>query len=290
MIKIAIENPTDTDLRKLNMIIYLITNKINGKQYFGKAEESFIKRYSGCKWWKKPSNDYISNSVIKYGLENFSVSIVEYGIKTKKELSDKEIYYIKELNTLYPNGYNYCHGGDRPILNKEANELRRKKLCKSYRFFNHVKNEYINIDDLHKFCKENDLNYNCMNQISRNISFRHKNYTLTEESVEKFVILSPENIKFVIFKGDIKLFCKKNYLNYDIFYSMLNGKFKQYKGWQLETTKIRERKVMSPDGEIFIIKDRGLRKFCREHGNITRWGMNDILLGWKKSYKGWMLA
>lgn len=146
MIKIAIENPTDTDLRKLKMIIYSITNKINGKRYIGKAEDGFIQRYSGCKWWKKPSNDYIFNSVQKYGLEN-----------------------------------------------------------------------------------------------------------------------------------------------YDIFCAMLNGRFKQHKGWQLEATKIRKRKVISPDGEVFTIKDRDLRKFCRERGNINRHGLNDILLGHKKSYKGWTI-
>lgn len=51
----------------------------------------------------------------KYGIENFKVEEIEY-VEDDSELSDKEIYWIKELNTFGINGYNASKGGDGKIL------------------------------------------------------------------------------------------------------------------------------------------------------------------------------
>lgn len=60
------------------MFVYLITNQVNNKKYVGKTVNKFIDRYIGCRWWEKTGNKYLKNSVIKYGLKNFTVSILEY--------------------------------------------------------------------------------------------------------------------------------------------------------------------------------------------------------------------
>ena len=51
----------------------------------------------------------------KYGIENFKVEQLEY-VEDDSLLSDKEIYWIKELDTYGSKGYNASKGGDGTIL------------------------------------------------------------------------------------------------------------------------------------------------------------------------------
>lgn len=87
--------------------IYKFTNKINGKSYIGQSK-NIERRYKEHKT-KKCENTLFHNAINEYGFENFDFSVIE--ICDAKELNDKEIYYIKEFNTLFPNGYNVSEGG-----------------------------------------------------------------------------------------------------------------------------------------------------------------------------------
>lgn len=49
--------------------------------------------------------------MIKYGPENFVFEKIE---DLCEDYNDKEKFWIKELNTLAPNGYNMTEGGDAP--------------------------------------------------------------------------------------------------------------------------------------------------------------------------------
>jgi len=94
--------------------IYLITNLINSHQYVGK--DSHIDKKARWKRHllnfkrKDHANIYFQRSWYKYGKENFSYKIIEYC--SEEELSEREVYWIKELNTQIPNGYNITPGGD----------------------------------------------------------------------------------------------------------------------------------------------------------------------------------
>ncbi len=103
----VIENITENQLKTLTGIVYMIKNIINNKVYIGKTEKRFIDRYWAGRWWKYPANTYLKNSVNKYGLENFKISILAYSISDKKELINIESNFIKQYNSLYPNGYNF---------------------------------------------------------------------------------------------------------------------------------------------------------------------------------------
>lgn len=110
-------------------IVYKATNKINGKIYVGKTY-NFEKR-------KKEHIYDIDNglpfhkALKKYGVDNFEWEIIDTGI-TEEEIIEKEIYWIKELNSCihFPNsnGYNITLGGEggtswnsRPILQFDLN-------------------------------------------------------------------------------------------------------------------------------------------------------------------------
>jgi hypothetical protein len=80
------------------MIIYKTTNLITGKIYVGQDSKN-NPNYLG-------SGKYIWNAIKKYGKENFKKEII-CGCNSREELNEKEIYWIKELNsTNLEIGYN----------------------------------------------------------------------------------------------------------------------------------------------------------------------------------------
>lgn len=90
--------------------IYCIENLENGKKYIGQTKSDLNKRFNvhlcsnGCR--------KISNALKKYGRYCFAVEVLwEVEVFTQEELDSKEIEFIKELNTLHPNGYNLVSGG-----------------------------------------------------------------------------------------------------------------------------------------------------------------------------------
>jgi len=108
------------------MIIYLITNKINGKQYVGQTTRSFNKRWlEHCCNGITSSKSAISNAIKKYGKDEFTTEIID-NASNINELNEKEQYWISKLNTL-SKGYNLTPGG----LNCEVTKITREKLSKA---------------------------------------------------------------------------------------------------------------------------------------------------------------
>lgn len=101
-------------------IIYLITNKITGKQYVGQTIIKLKRR-----WQKHCYNNGCSalySAIKKYGENNFYIDQID-SAKNLNELNCKEIYWIKKLNTLSPNGYNLRTGG---LNGSHSDETKRK--------------------------------------------------------------------------------------------------------------------------------------------------------------------
>ena len=92
--------------------VYLRTNLVNGKQYVGQTKD-FQKRE---KDWNclvnRYANFYLTEERKKYGLENFKTEILAE-VDTREEAWDLEQKFVKELNTLFPNGYNKSYGGEK---------------------------------------------------------------------------------------------------------------------------------------------------------------------------------
>ena len=99
--------------------IYLITNKINGKIYIGQSID-IHRRYSEHKRSGQPEkyshkgerdlNSPIHLAMQKYGVENFTLSILEEC--SKEQLNEKQKYWIKKYNSCDKTiGYNVSEGG-----------------------------------------------------------------------------------------------------------------------------------------------------------------------------------
>ena len=106
--------------------IYLRTNKINGKKYVGQATNLEVRQ----KTWKS-KNHYagkaIYNARNKYGIDNFGFEILKEC--DDDELDYWEMYYIKELNTKVPYGYNMTDGGEASwVKGKHLSEEWKRKI------------------------------------------------------------------------------------------------------------------------------------------------------------------
>lgn len=86
----------------------MYTNNINGKKYVGQTTRPLKIRH-----WQHLSQDigYIDRALKKYGVKNFTLTILEDNIDDINELNKKEVYYIDKYNT-FNDGYNLNRGGD----------------------------------------------------------------------------------------------------------------------------------------------------------------------------------
>lgn len=129
--------------------IYCILNNVNNKCYIGQAV------YLPCRavLLYHEHNLPLQNAYKKYGMENFSVELVE--VCDRSILNEREIYWIKELHTYVGDsechGYNLTTGGDgvlgykytpEQIENNRAAQLKvseqkSKKLIEYYSYPEH---------------------------------------------------------------------------------------------------------------------------------------------------------
>lgn len=103
--------------KNLNIGVYCITNKINGKKYIGQSinvKERWKdhihdanRDHTNKKYNKKFA---LQSAIAKYGQDNFTWEIIgEYN--SFDESNDAETMFIKQFNTISPNGYNLNEGG-----------------------------------------------------------------------------------------------------------------------------------------------------------------------------------
>lgn len=126
-------------------IIYIISNTINEMKYVG---QTVSHRKNKGKYrpfgalgrlkdhiseainnTKKKQCSFLNNALRKYGSDAFSVKVLE--TCNISELDAKEQYYIENLNTLTPSGYNLTKGGKTfykdTHLDKESLNLPKKR-------------------------------------------------------------------------------------------------------------------------------------------------------------------
>ena len=157
--------------------IYKILNHTTGKIYVGQSVSHILnhKRYrpyghegrfrchiSEAFSTKKNQSHYLNNAIRKYGVEDFVVELIEYCEISNAD--ERETYYIKELNSLFPNGYNLKNGGSvfthsdeskKRVSNGVSNYYKDKK----YERFKEIKNIDDNIEKYIKPLKRNNEQY-----------------------------------------------------------------------------------------------------------------------------------
>ena len=108
------------------MIIYKITNKINGKVYIGQTIKTLERRWKQHCTRAKNKRYALCEAIKKYGKENFTVEQIDVAC-SRDELDTKEIYWIKFYDSMSPNGYNMTGGGKHCEVSDEVKQLLSKK-------------------------------------------------------------------------------------------------------------------------------------------------------------------
>lgn len=113
--------------------IYILANKVNGKQYVGCSSDVpyrvnwHLNLYS-------TSSPAIHKAIKKYGRDAFDVEIIPYPGISDEALNAVEIWKIKQLNTISPNGYNLTKGGEGVTglnIGKKFSKEHRIKISKA---------------------------------------------------------------------------------------------------------------------------------------------------------------
>lgn len=129
----------------LDIGIYKIINNITGDFYIGSCCNNFNKRFKDhCSRYEiyknKLSKNYhpkLWNAYDKYGIENFSVEIIEIlNGKTHKEILEREEFFIQTLKPKY-NISLYPTVCGKPNLGKKLNEEWRKKIKEKSLLYKH---------------------------------------------------------------------------------------------------------------------------------------------------------
>lgn len=214
------------------MLIYKITNTLNGKVYIGQTTESLQKRWSRHTSRYHKKNMYISRAINKYGKENFTIEIIHV-CNSIDELNEREIFYINEYNSLSPNGYNLVVGGNNSKMSEDVK---------------------LKISNSHKKMWSNGRQIS--DETRKKLSESHKGWIPSEETRDKwrkafsgkkpsektrigailhnqktFTLKSPDGD--IITFTNMKKFCEENGLSNSKLCLVASGKRSSHKGWTL---------------------------------------------------------
>ncbi len=113
------------------MLIYQITNRLNGKCYVGKTLVSLNARWSAhCRGALSGRLDtHFARAIRKYGVGVFDRCVLEE-CKTHDELIEREILWIEKIDS-FRSGYNSTTGGDGGTWGRKMSQASKDKLSKA---------------------------------------------------------------------------------------------------------------------------------------------------------------
>ena len=128
-------------------VIYVRPNKINGKKYVGQATDLEVRQYKWACLSQPYAGPAINRARAKYGIDAFDFEIL-------KECEDEELdywekYYIKELNTKAPYGYNLTDGGG-GMSGYTLSEEHKKKLSEALKGIKRLEETRKKLSENHK--------------------------------------------------------------------------------------------------------------------------------------------
>ncbi len=213
------------------MLIYIITNLLNNKQYVGQTTQSIEKRWQRHCWKCTSKNSMpICKAIFKYSKENFKIEVLTY-CTSLIELNEKELFYTNELNSWSPNGYNLRAGDGKGSMSQETKDKISKANTGSKRSIETRKN----MSDAHRgkvLSPEQKKKISDANKGENNAFYGKKH---TQESLDKlskiYTIISPKGEIMTI--KNMAEHCRKYNLNEGNMNSMVKGNRKSCQGWRL---------------------------------------------------------
>lgn len=239
------------------MLIYKITNKTNSKVYVGRTKRKLKERWSGHTHRANAGSKLpIHNAIRKHGKENFSIEAI-YECKTENEMIEKETFFIKEHNSVAPNGYNVLERDEclstwwkgKKQTAEHTDKIRQKFLPRVEEMKNCHSKEWVAIDpngkvykfkNLEEFCRKHVLERGAMTKVasSKYGSRQSKGWSCFyaedykgQKGYKKTIyeIISPDG-KLLKIDSPAK-FARENGLDSSNFVKFCKGKQKSCKGY-----------------------------------------------------------
>lgn len=153
--------------------IYLRKNLTNGKCYVGQTDNIKERNYK----WNCLNARYggyaINNARAKYGADGFSFEILKEC--PNEEMNYWEKYYVKELNSKVPYGYNMTDGGDSRC---EMTEETKKKMSAAHKGTKHSEKTKLKIGVASRGRKHSE-------EAKKKIGDAHRGRKLSPEHIAK---------------------------------------------------------------------------------------------------------
>ena len=291
------------------MVIYKVKNKINGKIYIGQTIRDLDKRIGGHLRESKleGGNKPFVNAIKKYGIENFEWEIIDEATSLD-ELDEKEVYWIKQLNSITPNGYNILGGG-------QKNRMRMASECLSKIISDGLKKSEKWQKTLNSVEYQEKIKKFIMSSKGKKFSQEHKN-KISQKNAPRLIEQNKNKSKsWILVDGgnnvlrikNLQCFCEQNDLKIHFFVNALRNHIKNIKrhggyycfldNQQTDDeilTKCQEYDDLNLG--VVILYDRNkklvmeilkndLSKFCKEN-NLDRSNITKVIRGKLKSYRG----
>jgi len=292
--------------------IYKIANKLNGRIYVGSAKE-FKRRWSqhtSSLRNQKHQNKFFQADFNKCGEEAFVFEVIEVTEgKTKEERLLVEEAYIKQYYDSGDRCYNLC---DRAISregypSKDPEKTKQKQSeAQKKRYENpEVRQKQSEISKAMWQRPEHIEKMKAIASSPEKLDKFHQTCHTMEskrkvgEQLAKYwgKIISPTGEVYDI--TNLNRFCVDHGLIKQSMIQVFNGEVYQAHGWRLyseglagvpysavEHQRGKEFEIVSPDGTLYC--SRNVWEFCRVHG-LQQGNLNKVLLGKRKSHKGWHL-
>ena len=132
------------------MLVYVVTNKVNGKIYIGKTETTLKRRWdSHVVAAKRGSKSYFHAAIRKYGPAAFEATPLSSAV-SRDNMEELEIFFIaKYHSTDCEIGYNLTNGGDGRGGFKHSEETKRK-ISRSERGKRLTPEQRVNVGRSHR--------------------------------------------------------------------------------------------------------------------------------------------
>ena len=173
------------------MVVYKITNLLNGKIYVGQTTQPIEKRFIQHSYAYSP----LGQAMRQCGVENFTIEIIER-CSTKEQLNERERFWIKVLNSKSPNGYNLSDG-----VSSRKNLISIRELKPDEKTFS--VRETANLLGISVFTVHRRIQHG---QLTAVINSRKNGYRITEESLMNYAKSHKTNFDSTIKKGLASVF------------------------------------------------------------------------------------